>query len=194
MAGDCEPGEEAMDAVQRLRPDVVLMSLGWPDRDPMAVCREIREHMPTTRVLVMSCRVNAEELLLSVLAGASGYLSHDAGGPELIRAISIVTNGGGYFDWNSVRRVISKIRWSPSEETTLAATSLATLSDREMDVLALVAQGLTNRQIAERLAISANTARSHVSRILKKLKLTRRSQAATLAVQNGIVGDLCAPQ
>ena len=191
VVGDCGPGEEALALAGCLEPDIVLLGLRWPGGDAFAACSRIRERVHATRVLTISHQVGEEELLLSLGAGARGYLSLDAPPLELVRAIRTVSDGGGHFDWDTARKVIERIQRMSGNRATWAAGSLSTLTDRQREVLALVARGLTNREISERLAITANTVRSHVSRILTKLDLTRRSQAASLAARYGLVDGSC---
>ena len=194
VIGDCGPGEESLALAGCLEPDIVVLGLRWPGGDAFAACSRIKEWVHATRVLTISHQVGEEELLLSLEAGASGYLSRDASPLELVRAIRAVSNGGGHFDWDTARKVIERIQRMPGDRTTWAAGSPSTLTDRQREVLALVARGLTNREISERLAITANTVRSHVSRILRKLELTRRSQAASLAARYGLVDGPCSPE
>ena len=110
VIADCRPGGDALATAERLRPDVLLTCLRWPDQDATDFCRQIRERIPTTRVLIMSQQNWEEELLISILAGASGYVSQNAEGPELVKAIRVAANGGGYFDWPTVRRVVGRLR------------------------------------------------------------------------------------
>ena len=110
VLGDAVPGEEAVTMVERLRPDVVLMSLKWQDGYAVAVCTEIRKRAPSTRIVVLSHEDGEEEMLVSVLAWASGYVSNNAQGPELVQTIRTAVNGGGYFDLKVVQRLIGRLQ------------------------------------------------------------------------------------
>lgn len=162
VVGDISPGEGAVELVERIGPDVVLMSIRWPDVDAVAICREIRERVPTTRVVMLSHQDCEEEVLLSILAGASGCVSEDAQKPELLQAISTADSGGGYFDWEAVRRVVARLQNSDSEQPANGVAGV--LSEREVTILRMIAEGCTNRQISQKLNIAAKTARSHAMR------------------------------
>ena len=174
-----------MATVERLRPDVVVMSFRWSGQDAGAFCRQIMARVPTTRVLIMSYQDGDEEMLTSVLAGASGYLSKDAREPELVRAIMTVAAGGGCFDGSTVRRVIARFQGSVDDETAGAAPSA--LSEREVAILRMVGEGLGNREIGQRLNIATTTVRNNITRIRDKLDLTSRSGMRAFAIQHGLV-------
>ena len=110
VIGDAAPDEQVVKMVERLRPDVVLMSLKWPDGYAVAACKEIRERAPSTKVVVLSYKDWEGEMLISVLSGASGYVSNNAQGPELVQAIRTAVNGGGYFDFEVVQRLICRLQ------------------------------------------------------------------------------------
>ena len=185
MTGECEPGEEAMDTVQRLRPDVVLMTLSWPARDPVVVCQEIRDRVPSTKVLIMSCQDWEDEVLISVLAEASGYVSQNADGPELAHAIRTVASGGDYFDRETVRRVIGRIRAAMAPDQSEPVPDV--LTDREVTVLRMVGEGLKNPEIGLGLNIATTTVRNHIINIRGKLGLSSRSRLVSYAARRGIL-------
>ena len=187
VIGDCRLDGETLDVVERLRPDVVLMTLGWRDQDPMAICREIRERVPSTRVLVMSPNDLEEELFTSVLAGASGYVSHEADGPELARAIRIAFNGGGYFDRDAAQRLIGRLSVGGEDNQDTSASEV--LSDRELRILKLFGLGYKNRRIGEELDLATSTVKNNITRIRGKLGLQSRTEMALYAERRGLLEE-----
>ena len=185
VIADSIPDGNAMAMVEHLRPDAVLMSLRWSDPDAVAVCRQIRERSPSTRVLIMSYQDREEEMLSSILAGASGYVSRNAQGPELVRAIRIAVNGGGYFDWKTVERMIGRLQNSAGTES--PASIPDGLSDREVVILRMVGEGCGNREIGQQLNIAPATARNNINKILGKLGLRSRARLVSYAARRGIL-------
>ena len=171
--------------IETLRPDAVLMGFRWPDERAVAVCREIRERVPATRVLLLSYQNWEEEMLISVLAGTSGYISQSAEGSELVRAISIAVNGGVYFDWEVVRQVTDRLR-KPTDSGSAAAIP-GVLSHREVIILRMVGEGYDNREIGQRLNIATTTARNNVTKILRKLGMKSRARLVSFAARRGIL-------
>ena len=152
--------------------------------DGIEACRALREKLPETRVVMLTSYSDEEAVMASIMAGAAGYLLKNTGRADLIEAVRSAARGESLLDPGVTARVLSRLRDLASKEQD---REVASLSDREKEVLALVADGLTNKEIAETLIISENTARNHVSRILDKLGLTRRSEAATFAAQHGLL-------
>jgi DNA-binding NarL/FixJ family response regulator len=156
------------------RPDVTIMDLRLPDLSGVDAISAIRQRDPKAQILVLSNYEGSEDIHRALRAGALSYLTKDASGEELLRAIQAVASGKRYL--------------SPAVGATLAArVPDAKLTDREADVLKLLAQGCSNREIAARLRIAENTTRIHVSRILDKLEVDDRTQAVLVAIQKGLV-------
>jgi DNA-binding NarL/FixJ family response regulator len=186
IVGDADTAARAEVAAGRLRPDLVLLDVVLPDRSGVEVCREIRASQPQVRVLMLTSFGDETAVLASLVAGASGYLLKNAPRADLLAAIRAVAAGQTLLD-PAVAQVVQKKLQGAADP---AASSHIGLSEREREVLALVAEGLTNREIAERLVIAEKTARNHVSNILDKLGMTRRSEAAAYAVRHGIARDV----
>ena len=185
VVGDSQPGEEALVKVERLRPDLVLTSLRWANGEPAVFCRQIREQSPFTRVLVVSLQNREEDVLIAILARASGYVSQNAEGPELVRAIRMVINGEGYFDWETVDRVIGRIRdaLAPGQNESIPDV----LTDREVTVLRMVGEGLKNPEIGRGLNIATTTVRNHIINIRGKLDVSSRPRLVSYAARRGIL-------
>ena len=179
-AGD---GPSALELAKRFVPDIVLMDIRMGAGDGITACREVRAALPETKVLMLTSFGTEEAVLSSLMAGASGFLLKNTGRDGLLQAVRTVAAGGALLDPAVTGAMMQKL-------VTLASKTgpdeLADLTAREREVLALVAQGKTNREIAEALVISDATARNHVSHIFEKLGLSRRSEAAALAARLGL--------
>ena len=183
VVADSGDARVALEEAESKRPDVVLMDVRMPGMDGIEACRLIRDRLPETKVVMLTSYADEEAVMASILAGAVGYLLKDMGRPELLKAVREVARGQSLLDPAVTAQVMARIKRS-MEKKEIEET--ARLSAREKEVLALVAEGLTNKEIAGRLIISEHTARNHVSHILDKLGLSRRSQAATFAAQHGL--------
>ena len=181
VAGEACDGHEAVAEVERLRPDVVLMDIVMPGMDGLEATRCIMTSHPNTRVLVLTSFGGDDQVFPAIRAGARGYLLKDSRPQELIAAIRQVHSGESSLHPTVARRVLQEL--SPSAG---AAGDGEPLTPREIQVLQLVAQGYTNRQIGEELSISEATVRTHMSKILSKLNLGSRTQAALYALREGI--------
>jgi len=177
-AGEAADGEAAVEAVPAARPDVVLMDLELPGIDGVAAIARLRARDPGLAVLVLTSFGSEERVIGALRAGARGYLMKEAGPSELVTAILAVARGEAVLDPKVAQAVISAAAGAPSP--------LDSLTPREREVLALVAEGLTNAELAERLYISPRTAGVHVSNILAKLGMSSRTEAAAWAVRSGL--------
>lgn len=177
-------GEESLARLESAQVDVVLMDVMMPGMGGVAACREIRDRFPSVRVLMLTSSSDDEAVLSSLVAGASGYLLKNVRREELVRAIRLVSEGHQMLDPAVTDKVTRKL---VEMVTNPRSNDDGPLSGREIEIVRLVARGYTNRQIAEELVIAEKTARNHISRILDKLNLSRRSEAAAWAVQQGFV-------
>ena len=184
VVGDLGDARVALQEAEITRPDIVLMDVRMPRMDGIAACRIIRETLPDTRVVMLTSFSDQEAVMAAIMADASGYLLKNTARADLLSAVRSVANGESLLDPSVTTRVLSRLKDLAAREQDREA---ALLSVREREVLALVARGHTNKEIAAELVISENTARNHVSRILDKLDLTRRSEAATFAAQHDLL-------
>lgn len=178
MVGEAATMSEALRESARLKPDVVVMDIRLPDGSGVEACREIRAAQPATKVLMLTSYADDEAVIASILAGASGYLLKQTRGRELVRAIETVGAGGSLLDPTVTQKVFDRLQRTSAGGQT--SPHLTDLTEREQEVLALITQGKTNKQIAEALFISDSTVKHHVSNVLAKLHLSRRSAAAAL--------------
>jgi DNA-binding NarL/FixJ family response regulator len=184
VVGEAADGQEALDGIAALvaagePPDVVLMDLLMPGMDGIATTAAITERHPEMAVVAMTSFTQADKVHRALQAGAAGYLLKDAEADEVAAAIRAACRGEVHLD-PAIARQLTRSLLTPTAQTVNA------LTDREREVLALVAQGLSNQQIADVLVISERTARTHVSNILSKLGVASRTQAALLAIREGI--------
>ncbi len=167
-------------------PQVVLMDVRMEEVSGIEACRLIKSAHPQVNVLMLTSFAEEEAVMSSIMAGASGYLLKNVGRADLLKSIRAVAGGQSLLDPSVTAKVMERLARLATKEEERAVEGI---SEREKEVLALVAQGLTNKEIAAKLVISENTARNHVSRILDKLDISRRSQAATFAAQHGLLKD-----
>jgi len=181
LVGEAADGIEAVRKQQMLQPDVTLLDLVMPRQDGLAALTEIRQKDPLARILVLTSFAEDERVFPAIMAGALGYLLKDASPQELLKAIRDVARGEASLHPAIARRVIKELH-RPQE----SGTTVEPLTERETQVLSLVAQGLSNQEIAGKLVISERTVRTHVSNILGKLHLANRTQAARYALREGL--------
>jgi DNA-binding NarL/FixJ family response regulator len=183
VAGEASSGEEAIRQARALRPDVVLLDVVMEGIGGVEACRELRSLPQPPRVLMLTSFSDDDAVVSSILAGASGYLLKNTSRGELLRAIRAVGAGQELIDPAVTGKVTRRLAQLARGPQALPDP----LSEREREVLALIARGCTNREIATRLVISEKTAGHHVSHILDKLGLSRRSEAAVYAVRKRLV-------
>lgn len=182
VVGEAADGEEAVRRARILKPDVILMDMSMPHKDGVQATLEIKQESPEARILVLTSFAEDQKILEAIKAGALGYLLKDASPEELLKAIQEVYRGQSSLHPAVAQKVIRAIQHPDAHE----AREENALTDRELEILRLIAEGLPNQQIATRLSISERTVRTHVSNILRKLKLPNRTQAALYAVKEGI--------
>ena len=180
VAAEASGTLEALDAARRTRPDVVIMDVRLPDGSGAEACRAIRHELPGAQVIMLTSFPDEEALVAAVTAGASAYFLKGAEPPQLIDAVRRVAAGECLLDSASTRTVLGVLQ----RQAGAPRDPLSALSEPERRTLPLIAQGLTNRQIAQTLCLSDQTVKGYVSSILKKLGLSRRSQAAALAARS----------
>jgi len=186
VVGTAQDGAEAVESVARLRPDVVLMDLRMPVQNGIQATRAIRSRHPEVRVLVLTTYDADEWVFDAIRAGASGYLLKDATRETLLAAIAGTAAGKTFVDPAVAGRLFAHVA---GEKAPPASAALATLTERERDVLRLLGRGLSNPDIATALSLSEGTVRNHVSAVLAKLDLRDRTQAAVLALRSGLTGE-----
>ncbi len=184
VVGEAEDGEGAVREALSLLPRVVVMDVRMGGVDGIQACRAIKNDQPQIGVLMLTSFGGGEAVLAALMAGASGFLLKNTGGHGLLRAIRAVARGESLLDPEVTKETADKLVELASAGRD---TRVGRLSPREREVLSLVARGYTNREIAEELVISPATARNHVSHILEKLGMGRRSEAAAFAAEMGIV-------
>ena len=188
VVGEASDGAAAVDAATRLRPDVVLMDIRMPRMDGVQATRR----MPDTRVVMLTTFDHDEHVVEALRAGASGFLVKDAPSEELLRAVRVVAAGDALLSPSVTRRMLARVVSAGSHPRT-PPPGLSDLTERERDVLALVARGDSNHEIATRLHVTEATVKTHVSHLLDKLGLRDRVQAVVLAYESGLVTPGDAP-
>ena len=187
LVGEAADGRQALDLIRRAHPDVVLMDVRMPVMDGLEALRSIGEdpELAATRVVVLTTFELDEYVFEALRSGASGFLIKDSEPADILRAIRVVARGESLLSPTVTRRVIGEFAGRPAPRRT-PVPSLDPLTDREREVVALVAEGLTNDQIAERLVVSPATVRTHVGRAMSKLDARDRAQLVVLAFQTGL--------
>ena len=186
VVGEAATGEQAVRSVRELAPDLVVMDLNMPGMSGVEATRQIAGAAPLTRVVVLTISDQEEDVLDAIVAGACGYLLKDASIQDLIRGIRAAAVGESLISPHIASKVLQRLR-ATTADSSGAATIRTELSDREIEVLKLIANGKDNAQIARELVISPKTVKNHISNILMKLQIENRIQAAVYAVRSGIV-------
>ena len=177
---------EALEAARRFKPDLVVMDVRLPDGSGVEACREIRSEFPETRVVMLTSYPDEEAVLSAIIAGASGYLLKQIRARDLISALETVGRGGSLLDPAVTEKVLERIR---RIATGGQSDELAALTAQEQRILMLVAEGMTNKEIAAEIFLSDKTVKNYVSSILSKLNLERRAQAAAFVAKHRLDGS-----
>ncbi|WP_406259876.1 response regulator transcription factor [Actinacidiphila glaucinigra] len=183
VVGEAGTVDHALARGPALRPHVAILDVRLPDGDGIGVCRELRSRMPELACLMLTSFDDDDALLDAIMAGAAGYVLKQIKGSDLVSAVRTVASGQSMLDPATTARLMNSLRQQdeppePQDET------LAALTPREREILELIGEGLTNRQIGKRLFLSEKTVKNHISRMLAKLGVERRIQAAVLATQH----------
>ncbi|MDH6514150.1 two-component system response regulator DevR [Streptomyces sp. SAI-208] len=181
VVGEAGTVEQALVRVPALRPQVAVLDVRLPDGDGVSVCRELRSNMPELACLMLTSFDDEEALLDSIMAGASGYVLKQIQGSDLVSAVRTVAAGQSLLDASATTRLMARLRDGQQKEE--EPDTLPGLTEREREILALIGEGLTNRQIGQRLYLAEKTVKNHISRLLAKLGVERRIQAAVIATQ-----------
>jgi DNA-binding NarL/FixJ family response regulator len=178
VIGEAGTMATALDRMPALRPDVAVLDVRLPDGDGVSVCREIRSTLPGTACLMLTSYGDDQALLGAIMAGAAGYVMKQTAGSDLVSAVRTVAAGQSTLDAHAAQRVMERLR-----ERMATVDPLSALTDQEKRVLELIGEGLTNRQIAERMFLAEKTAKNYVSSLLGKLGMQRRAQAAAFSAR-----------
>ncbi|MCV7199373.1 hypoxia response regulator transcription factor DosR/DevR [Mycobacterium angelicum] len=180
VIGEADSVSAAMARIPALRPDVAVLDVRLPDGNGIELCRDLLSAVPDLRCLMLTSFTSDEAMLEAILAGASGYVVKDIKGMELARAIKDVGAGKSLLDNRAAAALMAKLRGGTEEQDPLAG-----LTEQERTLLGLLSEGLTNRQIAARMFLAEKTVKNYVSRLLAKLGMERRTQAAVFASKLG---------
>jgi two-component system, NarL family, response regulator DevR len=183
VIGEAGTVAEAMARIPALRPDVAVLDVRLPDGNGIELCRDLLSRLPGLRCLMLTSFTSDEAMLDAILAGASGFVVKDIKGMELAKAIKDVGAGRSLLDNRAAAALMAKLREAPA-----AADPLGALTAQERILLDLLGEGLTNRQIAARMFLAEKTVKNYVSRLLAKLGMQRRTQAAVFASKHGDQG------
>lgn len=178
VVGEASTAEEALARIAPTQPDVAIVDMRLPDGNGVEVCREVRSREPGIQCLILTSFADDEALFDAIMAGAAGYLLKQIKGTDLIDAIRRVAAGQSLLDPEVTARVLERLRSGPEEDERLAR-----LTEQERRILDLIAEGLTNRQIAERIFLAEKTVKNYVSNLLAKLGMERRTEAAVFAAR-----------
>ena len=173
VVGEAGTAAAALARIPALRPDVAVLDVRLPDGNGVQLCRDLKSAMPELNVLMLTSFSDDDALFDAILAGASGYVLKHIGGDDLVDAIRRIGHGGSLLDPAVTAKVLERLRTPPQEDP-----GLQSLTEQERRILDLIAEGMTNRQIAERMFLAEKTVKNYVSSLLSKLGLERRTQAA----------------
>ena len=189
LLGQAQDGQEGVNLALKLNPDVILMDIGLPKIDGIEATRRIKEAGLNSSVLMFTSRDSNEDVFAALKAGADGYIMKGSNEQTLINAIEAVSQKAGWLDPQIARIVLSGINEQKEnqQDKTKTANNKYGLTKKELEVLSLIVEGLSNQEIAQRLVVSLSTTKAHVHSILQKLYLTDRTKAAVTAIKEGLV-------
>lgn len=187
VVGEAADGREAVDLVQRSAPDVVLMDVRMPQMDGIEATRLITSSSSPARVLILTTFDLDDYVYSALRAGASGFMLKDAPAEQLVNAVRVIASGDALLAPSVTRLLIDEVSRRPAVDAQAVAPGLAALTDRELEVLRLIARGMSNAEIADELYLGEATVKTHVGRVLTKLDLRDRVQAVVVAYESGLV-------
>ena len=187
VVGEAQDGRQAIQEAQRLQPDVILMDITMPDMNGIEATKQIKKLLPETRVLILTMHEHDEYVFQALRAGASGYMLKEAADTDLISALRVIQNGQFYLSPTAqsvmVGDYLQRVRTGEEKD------SYSSLTEREREILKLVAEGYTNNKIAERLIISPKTVDTHRTHVMDKLNLHSRAELVKYAMRRGLLED-----
>lgn len=187
LVGEAGDGIEALALVEEKQPNLVVMDIGMPRMDGVTAAQQIKEKYPEIKVIMLTSRQNEDEIRASITAGADAYCMKDISVEKLIQVMQLVADGGIWLD-PAVASIVSQSLANSEQSSNYSASEhQSSLTDREKEVLKLIVQGKSNKEIAMALGITLPTTKVHVSNIIQKLAVDDRTQAAVKAIQNGMV-------
>ena len=181
VVGEASTAAEALARVPAVKPDVAVLDVRLPDGDGVTVCRDLRSQLPKLACLMLTSFADDEALFDAIMAGASGYVLKQVRGADILGAVRTLAAGGSLLDPRTTARVMQRLR----EQATAKDDPLQGLTDQERRILELIGEGLTNRQIGERMFLAEKTVKNYVSNVLAKLGMERRTQAAAFVARLG---------
>lgn len=190
VVGEAADGQTALDIVQQVRPDVVLMDIGLPLLDGINAAKQIKDNCPECRVIMLTSHESDRDIFAALGAGADGYCLKEVSSTRLAMAIRAVSDGAAWLDpiiANRVMKACAQVTTSLRNPETPGKSYDSSLSQREIDVLRLVVDGLSNQEIASRLSLSVETIKTHMRHIMEKLAVDDRTQAAVKALREGLI-------
>ncbi len=190
VVGEAGDGAEALSIARQVTPDLVLMDINMPRMDGVEATRRMKSLFPATSVVVITVFDDEAHVIDAIRAGAAGYILKDCSRDLVVHTVKAVNAGAALLEPDLLRQALESVASHPTQPAPEMTQGAETLTPRELDVLRLIVDGLTNRQIASRLHLSEDTVKKHVQSVIAKLQVSDRTQAAVKAVRTGIVGDL----
>ena len=185
VAGEAPNGKIAVEMAAKIHPDVILMDLMMPEMDGITAIQKICEQNQSTKIIALTSFLEDGNIIPAIRAGATSFLLKDVSPTELVETIRAASRGEARLHPNVARKLMDQVATQPSSQT----TSTSDITDRELEVIQLVAKGMSNKEIANTLVISEKTVKSHISSLLSKLNLNDRTQLAIHALKNGLVKE-----
>jgi len=187
MAGEAGDGQSALQVLENLKPDVILMDISLPDTNGIDLIREIRRNLPAAQILIVSMHGRIDYITAAFQAGALGYIVKDASSGKILQALDLVSRGEYFLDTSIAREVVERLADSPRQESQISDRAYSSLSRREQEILRLLAEGRSSREVAEVLFISRKTVENHRTNIMAKLGLHSTMELLRYAARLGLI-------